>query len=160
MKKIILAISLLLILPLMLGTPTALGGESSGVGKIRTAIETANKKFLAAFNRGDAAGVAACYTADARLLPPELEMMKGRQAIQSFWQGAMDSGVKKAELETVEVEAREDMAYEIGKYTLTIQPPEGEAITARGKYLVVWKHQAGTWKLDFDIWNSTAPTGK
>jgi ketosteroid isomerase-like protein len=51
-----------------------------------------------------------------------------------------------------------DTAYEIGKYTLKIQPAGQEAMTDSGKYLVVWKRQAeGTWKLHVDIWNSSMP---
>ena len=127
------------------------------MGDIRSAIEAVNEKFMAALTRGDAAGVAALYTADARLLPPNLEMMKGTEAIQAFWQGGIDMGIKEARLETVEVEAQENVAYEIGKYILTIQPAGGEAITDMGKYLVIWKHQDGSWKLHVDIWNTSVP---
>lgn len=122
---------------------------------VRVAIEAADKEFMAAFNRGDAAGVAALYTDQARLLPPNFEMMKGRQAIQAFWQGAMDMGCKEVVLETVELEGHKGLACEIGKYTLTLQPPGVETVTDRGKYLVVWKQEEGTWKLDIDIWNTS-----
>lgn len=127
------------------------------MGNVRAAIEAADKKFVAALSQGDAAGVAALYTADARLLPPNSEMMKGKEAIQSFWQGGIDMGIKGGTLETVEVEVREDMACEIGKYTLTIQVADGQTVTDTGKYLVVWKNQDGSWKLDMDIWNTSIP---
>lgn len=127
------------------------------MGNIRAEIEAADKDFVAALGRGDAAGIARLYTAGARLLPPNTEMMKGRQAIQSFWQSGIDMGIKAATLEAVEVEARDDMAYEIGKYTLTIQTPDGQTIRDTGKYLVVWKCQDGSWKLDVDMWNTSVP---
>ena len=66
-------------------------------------------------------------------------------------------GIKEVVLEIVEVVERGDMASEIGKYTLTIQPPGGETVTDRGKYLVVWKQEEGAWKIDIDIWNSSLP---
>ncbi len=125
--------------------------------KIRAAIEANNEKFMAAFAAGDAAAVAALYTADARLLPPNAEIMKGMEAIQAFWQGGMDMGIKEATLETVEVQARGDIACEVGKYTLTIQPTADQTITDKGKYVVVWKDQDGSWKLDVDIWNTSLP---
>ena len=37
---------------------------------IYDATQSGNANFMAAFQRGDAAGVAACYTADGQLLPP------------------------------------------------------------------------------------------
>ena len=124
---------------------------------IRAAIEAANRDFESAFNRGDAAGVAALYTDQARLLPPNMGMMQGKEAVQAFWQGAMDMGCKKVVLETVELEGHKGLACEIGKYTLTIQPASGDTVTDRGKYLVVWKQEEDAWKLDIDIWNTSIP---
>jgi uncharacterized protein (TIGR02246 family) len=125
--------------------------------EIRHAILSGNENFMAAFKRGDAAGVAACYTSDARLLPPNSQVLTGTQAIREFWQGAMSLGIKEARLETVDIELRGDLAVEIGKYTLTIQPESGETMTDGGKYVVVWKNDQGTWKLNIDIWNTSTP---
>ncbi len=124
------------------------------MSKISDAIQTGNKNFMAAFDRGDAAGVVACYTADARLLPPGGAPMSGTPDIAAFWQGAMNMGIKSAKLETKHVEERDDLAVEVGHYTLTIQPEGGATITDVGKYVVVWKDDGGTWKLHIDIWNS------
>lgn len=126
------------------------------MGEIRQAVDAGNRSFMDAFQRGDAAGVAACYTADARLLPPNGEPTGGTAAITSFWQGAMNMGIKAARLETVELETRGDLAIEIGRYTLTIEPAPGTTVTDVGKYVVVWKNDGGTWKLHIDIWNTNA----
>jgi uncharacterized protein (TIGR02246 family) len=119
-------------------------------------IRAANRNFMDRYKRGDAAGVAALYTEDAKLLPPDSQMMDGTDAIRSFWQGAMDMGVKEATLETVDVESRDDLAYEIGRYTLVIQSKGGESTTAKGKYVVVWKNRDDVWRLHVDIWNGNA----
>ena len=121
---------------------------------IHNAIRSANQNFMDAFKRGDAAGVAALYTRGATLLPPDQPMMNGTDAIQTFWQGAMNMGIKEAKLETLEVEARDDLAYEVGGYELTMQSQGGEGTKATGKYVVVWKNQDGRWRLHVDIWNS------
>lgn len=124
---------------------------------IRQAIDAANQNFMNAFQRGDAAGVAACYTSDARLLPPNGPPLNGTAAIAAFWQGAMELGIKAAKLETVELETRGDLAVEVGQYTLTIQPAPDTTVTDVGKYVVVWKNDGGRWKLHIDIWNTNAP---
>lgn len=124
------------------------------MGNVREAITSGNQNFMDAFKRGDAAGIASLYTEDAKLLPPDNQMMSGTEAIQSFWQGAMNMGVKDAKLETVEVEAQGSLASEIGRFALTVQPESGEGTTLRGKYVVVWKNQGGKWKLYVDIWNT------
>lgn len=77
---------------------------------IRDSIASAVRNFTNSFARADAAAVAAWYSGDATLMPPDSPMLKGRDAIRSFWQGAMDMGVKGAQLETLEVEERGDLA--------------------------------------------------
>jgi uncharacterized protein (TIGR02246 family) len=125
---------------------------------VRDAIASAVRNFTEAFERGDSAAVAAWYSRDATLLPPDSPMLKGADAIQTFWQGAMDMGVKEARLETLEVEERDDLAYEVGKFELTAQPQDGGSVKMKGKYVVVWKkEEGGGWKMHVDIWNGDAP---
>jgi uncharacterized protein (TIGR02246 family) len=118
------------------------------------AIAAPIEQFMAAFSRGDAAGVASVYTADAQVLPPNSDVITGQQAIQMFWQQAMDMGVKAVKLATVEVAGDGHTAYEVGQFTL--QGAEGQVLDA-GKYVVIWKQEAGQWKLHRDIWNSSRP---
>lgn len=120
--------------------------------EVQAAIEAAVEKFMAAFNRGDAAALSDLYTENGQLLPTGSDFVTGKAAIQAFWQGAMDMGIKSARLETVEAEGHGDTAIEIGKYTLS-----GEAgkIMDRGKYVVIWKQEGDQWKLHRDIWNSS-----
>ena len=125
--------------------------------KIREAIVAANGNFMEAFNSGDAAGLAALYTQEGQLLPGNSDFVTGPQAIQEFWQGAMDMGIKSAKLETIEVEGMGETAYEVGKYTLFA---EGDQMLDQGKYIVIWKQVEGEWKLHRDIWNTSMPPPK
>ena len=124
---------------------------------IRTDILACNKNFMDAFGKGDAGGVAALYTAGGQLLPPNRDVVAGREAIRAFWQGAMDLGLKEATLETVEVEGFGNAAVEVGSYTLRA---EGGQVAAAGKYVVVWKAEGGVWKLHRDIWNTSQSVHK
>lgn len=124
----------------------------------RKAIEEANLKFSEAVRQGDAAALAASYTEDATILPPESDMIQGRQGIEAFWNGGLQTGIKDIVLTTVDVFGSGDLAYETGKYSVTIQPEGQEPVEQKGKYVVVWKKSAdGTWKLHVDIWNSSMP---
>ena len=122
---------------------------------IRSAISAADEKFMGAFNQSDAASLASFYTENAQLLPSNSDFVTGKQAIQDFWQGAMDMGIKSAKLEIVEVEGMGGTAYEVGKYTLYA---EDDKMLDSGKYVVIWKKQEdGQWKLHRDIWNTSMP---
>jgi len=99
------------------------------------------------------------YTSDAIAFPPDSEMIRGNEAIGEFWKATRDSGVQSAALTTVDVERSGNVAYEVGKVSLTIQPAGKEPTTAVAKYVVVWKRQTdGAWKLHRDIWNSVPAT--
>ncbi len=132
--------------------------EKMDVEKVRKAIEESNLKFGEAARQGDAAALAALYTEDATLLPPNSEMIKGREGIEAVWSGVIQMGAKDVVLTTVDVYGSGDLAYEVGNYVLTIQPEGQEPIEDKGKYVVVWKQVAdGSWKMHVDIWNSSLP---
>jgi uncharacterized protein (TIGR02246 family) len=122
--------------------------------EIRNAILAGNEKLMAAAGRGDAAAMAALYTENGQVLPPNSDAVSGRPAIQSFWQGAIQMGIKAVKLETLEVEGYGTTANEVGKFTLQ---GEGGRVVDSGKYVVIWKQEAGQWKLHRDIWNSSRP---
>jgi uncharacterized protein (TIGR02246 family) len=122
--------------------------------EVRDAIVAANGNFKTTFKAGDAAGMAALYTENGQLLPPNSDFVTGRPALQTFWQAIMDMGIKEAGLETVEVESHGDTAIEVGKYTLM---GEGGQVLDNGKYIVIWKQEDGQWKLHRDIFNTSMP---
>jgi len=117
-------------------------------------IEATNAQFMAAVSQGDAAGAAACYTEDAQFMPPNGEIVSGREAIQEAMQGLIDAGIKGLRLEAIEVEGHGDTAYEVGKGTLTGE--DGQTID-EVKYIVIWKKVGDAWKLHRDIFNSYLP---
>jgi uncharacterized protein (TIGR02246 family) len=113
-----------------------------------------NRRFMEAFDAGDAAAVAALYTEDAVVIPPGSPMIIGRAGIEEFWGGLMKAGVQGVNLETLRLAGSTDLLHEIGRATITLRPPEGETTTQLVKYVVVWERdQAGEWALAVDIWN-------
>lgn len=124
----------------------------------REHIDQALVRFVSAINSGDAATVASLYSANAALLPPDAARVNGRAGIQAFWQGVIDAGITIDSLRAVEVEARGDMAYEVGGFELSV-PGESGTTKVTGKYIVVWKRSGHTWQLHRDIWNMT-PTAE
>ena len=144
---------------LILGVATVVGAGLTlrAQDPARAAIEAANKKFVAAFAKGDAAGVAAAYSADANAFPPNAPIIKGRAGIQKMWQDVINSGIASVSLATTEVESAGNIAYESGTYEMKTK--DGK-VADRGKYCVVWKKANGQWMLHRDIWSTDLPAGK
>lgn len=119
---------------------------------IRSQIAAANASFVEAFTRGDAAALAGLYTPDAQLLPANSDFVRGTPAIQTFWQGVIEMGLKGASLETIEVESHGETAIEMGRYRLLAA---GDVLADTGKYVVIWKNDGRSWRLHRDIWTTS-----
>jgi uncharacterized protein (TIGR02246 family) len=142
MKAFVLALSLLAL--------TA----AAPVRDIKLQIDAANAKWVEAFNKGDAAAVSQLYTDQATALPPNAPMAAGRAAIQTFWQGAIQSGVKNVTLKAQKVDQFGNAAREIGEFSLDAPNAQKQMVHVEGKYVVLWRRVRGSWKLDTDIWNT------
>ena len=143
------------VLVLIVTVPFSLAQTKSSTisgGDMRSTIEAANKRFLDAFSKGDAARIAGMYAEGARVMPPNSPMVQGGQQIKELWQGLINTGAKFS-LSTSDVEAQGNVLYEVGTYELIFPDNKRDA----GKYVVVWKRQKGVWKLAVDIWNSNMP---
>jgi uncharacterized protein (TIGR02246 family) len=123
----------------------------------RAEIAAVNQQFQAAFAAGDAAALAALYTGDGQLLPPNGPAVKGTDAIRDFWQGALDAGIRAVILSTRELDVLGDTATELGGYTVGLE--DGQTVD-EGSYVVVWKRQGEAWRLHWDIWNGDRVAGE
>ena len=121
----------------------------------REGIETTNRAFMDAVDKGDAAAIAALYTDDARLLPPGAPPMDGRAAIEAYWKEGLAAGIAGLKLMTQTVDEGDGWALEVGHAVATMGQG-ADAVEATGKYVVQFRDEGGTWKLAMDIWNFDA----
>jgi len=130
--------------------PPASGSDPTALSR---EVDAANRRFEKAFNSGDAAGAAReFYARDARILPPGSETVQGGGKIAAYWAAAAtapQTGVRRVQLSTLDLQPFGDAAYEIGRATLTLA--NGQRVTPR--YLIVWKKEDGAWRRYLDIWN-------
>jgi ketosteroid isomerase-like protein len=96
------------------------------------------------------------YTEDGAILPPDSQIIRGRENIKQFWSKViLQAGLSDAPLTTVEAELVGDSPYEIGAAQLTFQSQTGSSQISV-KYMVIWKQDVdGLWKWHRDIWNQT-----
>lgn len=151
MKNVALAAVPLLLFGCAQPTPA----PAPPVPDLRAQIDANNAAWAAAANRGDAASIAAMYTENATMLPPGVEMQKGRAAIEKTVASIGRSGLRNFTLNTVALDQiGPDTAREVGQFTVDAPAPKKHWMKVYGKYVVIWKLVNGKWMLDTDIWNT------
>ena len=146
---------LLLVLVCVVVAYQSMPAQSPGTG---AEIAKVSDAYVKASLAADAKAVAALYTEDAVEMPPNQPMVKGRAAIEQYYTKQFGGSAKLQSftLTKIESNASGDIGYEVGTYRQTItdgQHPMNDA----GKYTVVLKRTAGTWKVAYAIYNSDTP---
>jgi len=119
---------------------------------IHATILSLAESFESTFESGDAKNIAEFYTENGMLLPEGSDFIEGKQAIQEYWQAAIEMGIKGIKLDLIEIEQHDDTVIEMSKYTLSSS--DGQVIDS-GKGIVIWKRMGDVWKMHRDIWNSS-----
>jgi uncharacterized protein (TIGR02246 family) len=120
-------------------------------------VEAGEAAWLKAFNSGDAAGVAKQYSQDARLMPPNSDIIAGRDAIEAFTKEFVATGASLS-FNLLTVHEGGDIVAAVGTYEMSIPVPGGEPQLDSGKYIEVWQRQSdGAWLIVDDVFNSSLP---
>ena len=122
--------------------------------EIRDAFLSVCKQFETSFDQGDAQGLASLYSEDAKILPPNMDIVEGKNSAQTYWQGALDMGIKSFKGELIDTDASGNLGYLVGKYTLFDNDNQE---VDQGKWISVLKNIDGKWKVHRDIFNTSMP---
>ncbi|HRB31316.1 MAG TPA: nuclear transport factor 2 family protein [Ferruginibacter sp.] len=121
------------------------------LGSVKEAIQEKNQLFAAAMAKGDAAGVAACYTIDAEFMAPGAPSVQGRTNIQAAIAGFIAQGFTEYTVVETIVYGNIDVVGVQEAYTLS-QP--GGVNKDVGKSIQLWKQEDNSWKIFRDCFNS------
>jgi uncharacterized protein (TIGR02246 family) len=117
------------------------------------------RRFSEGYKKLDPAAVANLYTETAAYLQPGGEIDIGRtKVLESFTKFFDSTKQKNGRLEIsfriVQRQAVQDMAYDVGIYTLTSFRENGETRVSKGKFFVVAKPEKdGVWRFQVDGYN-------
>jgi uncharacterized protein (TIGR02246 family) len=120
------------------------------------------KKFDAAFNNGDAAGVAALYTEDAVQVTPQGPVF-GREAIEKlftavFQQGHYSNHLNKDDQDSPHmIGTAGDEVWRTGEWSFTVQGKSGDPIKLKGFWSAINVRKGDTWKIQMLTFNVSPP---
>lgn len=145
--------SLALVWCSLLGVPI-LGAQTGAADS--AAIHQLSRQFSAAYLRGDAVAMADLYTSDAVLFPERSEWITGREAITRYWTLSPGRRVTRHVVTPSRIVIDGEHAYDYGTFEIAGERKGAAWGPLRGKYVVVWRREGGTWRMQLDIWNSSA----
>ena len=116
-------------------------------------ISAVNDRFMKAVRTDDEEKFVGLYTDEAVLLLPGREPLTGLSGVRTFFASFKARGVREVQLTSLEIEDLGDTAWERGSVELT---GSDGAVVGKGKYIVIWKRDDGSWKLHRDIMNASA----
>jgi len=131
---------------------TSKGLSGADVSRINEVSQVQVKAVLAK----DWATFAAQYVEDAVVYPPNEPAVTGRAAIRAWSERFPPMTDFKAT--SVKVEGRDDLAYVLGTYTMTLASPGATPVKDSGKYVEIRRRQPdGRWLLAVDMFSSDLP---
>lgn len=117
------------------------------------------RRFGDGYKKLDPAAVANLYTETAAYLVPGTEIEIGREKILASFTKFFDSvkqrnGRLEISFQIAQRQAEQNLAYDVGIYTLTSFSDKGESRTSKGKFFVVAKpDKDGIWRFQVDGFN-------
>lgn len=121
---------------------------------VRENISEANEAFAQAFQNEDLETILNLYAPNARLYPPNQELVSGAEEIANYWRLVRNEQFNQLDLETISVQTAGSIVNEIGQYRF--YDASGEEID-QGKYVTVWIKLGDDWRKQENIWNTSIP---
>lgn len=121
-------------------------------------IKAHEDQFFSAMARGDVDAMMEVYTDDVISLAPGAPMVRGKAALREFWNAYLHDATSHVEHETVQMERRGDLIYEVSTYRQEVRWKDGRVARDQGKWMTVKKLQPdGRWKTHVGAWASDLP---
>jgi ketosteroid isomerase-like protein len=116
------------------------------------AIDARNRQFEANTRARDLERLLREYYADGAVVAfGGPQQPRGMEAAREVWRGMLEKGSIRLDTERLEVSC--DLASEMGRWTLAVEPEPHDFRDEHGEYFVTWKRIGGEWKVVMQLFN-------
>ena len=120
----------------------------------KTEIQEITNQFTAAHISRDTAFLNNCFTKDARIFPPNSDVVTGKDDIAQLNYDWVSYGIHEFTEVSTSFYGNEEYLIDEGTYRLRYGE---DNIIDEGKYVNIWENVNGTWKICSNIWNTSIP---
>lgn len=131
--------------------------DTEGFKKTVDAYNVAYSEFL---TTGNAAPLVKSFADNAIEMPPSMEPIRGKEAIEKWMNQMSQSGMKvtSCKFTISDFGVGGTIGYQYGLYDMTIEAPGMGVMNDKGIYVSIWEqHEDGSWKVRAETWNSSNP---
>jgi ketosteroid isomerase-like protein len=130
---------------------TGTAEKDFSIEPVKVHIAEMNKNYGYRFTHNDTAFITARYCADAEIYPAANPIIKGRDSIRSYYYDGGRNTEITILINAANIYGSASMVVEEGSYDF----PDGKGGSYdKGKFIALWKEEAGKWKLFREIWNT------
>ena len=136
------------------------GRDARGSPADSAAVIAADEQYRQGWLHGDTAMALGVVSDDVRFMLPGAPDVRGQEGARVLFAQEMATyRIPALTIHRAELIVRGDHAIDIGTYEETLVPKTGATINAAGRYLVVWRREAGNWRIWRFMLNFPEPEG-
>lgn len=135
------------ILSLCLAFVAALAVQAAADDSSLQPVEALARDFSAAFNAGDAEGVASLFTEDGIFVAVDGRIHHGRAEIRAYQQTSFERGTKDHAVVVTESHQLGDSVYAIGTVGFSVPAKNGTRMKLGGSWTAIDVPEGGRWRI-------------
>lgn len=125
--------------------------EPFSTASVKAELDSMNRSYHERFRNKTPAYFAERYTTDACVMAPRMPRICGLSGIVDYYWSNGENETLQLEMVGEEVSGTATEVSEVGSYR--VFDDEGTDLD-KGKYITIYRHQEGHWKVHREIWNS------
>jgi uncharacterized protein (TIGR02246 family) len=140
---------LTLALPALLVGATTTPAPAADVteAELMQAATALAQQYDANYAAKDPAGMAALYASDGVLVAPSGSIVRGRQALTTYYANRFASGARSHAIKVVEAHVQGNGGYGLTQFTVTVPGANGNLREEHGSIVVVYRRDADGWHM-------------
>lgn len=121
---------------------------------IRKELTDQWEAFIASWEREDAGGCAAIYTENAQNIPPNADILKGRKAIEEFYEFLFSNNLRSEYAHNIEsLDFFDNAVLEQGNFQVNWLANDSSETIFLARSLTHWKKTGKGWKIERIMFN-------
>ena len=118
------------------------------------------RQYDANYNDKNAAAMAALYSSDGVLLSPSGSIVRGREALTTYYAQRFASGARGHAIKVVEVHVQGNGGYGVAQFSVMAPGANGSLHEVDGRIVAVYQRDPDGWRMRLVEANATEPAEK